>query len=417
MHRTRIAIIGGGAAGFFAAITCAESAPDCEVVILEAGEKPLAKVLVSGGGRCNLTNNCPDTSELVRNYPRGAKELRGAFSRFNVQDTIEWFEERGVKLKTEADGRMFPTTDDSATIAGCLTREAERAGVRLWTAARVRSIKHETVPEPEFILKLGNGQEERFSRVVVASGGGKTGFELAQMLGHTIIAPVPSLFTFAIVNKRLDGLSGLSFPKVDLQLGTLSGRKFSQTGPLLITHWGLSGPAVIKLSAWAARGLHVEGYQSKLRINFISGCRSDEVVDLLKKQKLSSPRKELRTVLPLGLPFELPRRYWLRLLDVLELPDRLVWAEVPDKQLKKLAQEMTEAEFQLQGKGVFKEEFVTCGGVMLKEVDFRKMESKLCPGLYFAGEVLDIDGVTGGFNFQAAWTTGYIVGTSAANGK
>lgn len=416
MNNLRVAVIGGGAAGFFAAIACAEADPAAEVVIVEATDKPLAKVLISGGGRCNLTNNCYNPAELVRNYPRGGKELRGPYSRFAVADTIRWFEARGVKTKAEADGRMFPVTDDSATIANCLLSEARALGIKLWTSARVRSIRcemsSEQVPSSQnaFSLNCGSGEDERFSRVIIASGGGKGGYELAHALGHTIVKPVPSLFTFEVRDPRLNGLLGLSFPLVGLELRCKNGKKFSQAGPLLITHWGLSGPAVIKLSAWAARDLYDESYKALLRINFQPGSKSEEVFEVLKNLKKTSAKKELGTVLPV----ELPRRYWLRLLDCHGVGNGLVWADVPDKTLRKLAMEICQAEFQLKGKGVFKEEFVTCGGVSLKDVDCRTMESKLCPGLYFAGEVLDIDGVTGGFNFQAAWTTGYIAGTNAA---
>lgn len=408
-----IAVIGGGAAGYFAAIHAAEQNPESRVVIFEATKKPLAKVLVSGGGRCNVTHHCFEAGELVKHYPRGAKELRGAFSRFQPNDTIAWYSARGVELKVEADGRMFPTTDNSETIAHCLQDAAARSGVKLRVGLKVRGIsKHET--GEGFVIETDAVQPEHFAAVILATGGGRQGFELAASLGHTIVSPVPSLFTFEIKDPRLAELSGLSFSTAKLKLIVASAKEkrgeaiFEQAGPVLITHWGLSGPAVIKLSALAARELFEQSYQAKLKLNFLPQYNPESLLAQLLSMKEQFPKKELKTVVFDGVA----KRYWLSLLEYLALGAGLTWADVSKKQLRSLAEELTNAEFAVRGKGVFKEEFVTCGGVSLKEVDFRTMQSRICLGLYFAGEVLDIDGITGGFNFQAAWTTGWIAGGS-----
>ena len=410
MSTKKIAVIGGGAAGYFSAIAAAEANRDCGVTLFEATNKPLAKVLISGGGRCNVTHNCFDSSVLVQNYPRGSKELRGAFSRFAVGDTVSWFESKGVRLKAEADGRMFPVTDTSQTIANALKEGAAHGGVEVRSGAKVTEIGLSAGEERLFSVSALRQETQTFSAVILATGGSRQGFELARALGHTIVAPVPSLFTFKVADKRLAGLAGISFPNTRISLKLESGQKFVQAGPLLITHWGLSGPGVIKLSALAARELFNQNYQARLTLNFLPQYNQDTVFAELQKVKETIATKEVKTVAFEGIP----KRYWQNLIGCLGLADGTVWAEISKKQLRRLAAELVAAEFELQGKGVFKEEFVTAGGVTLSEIDFRSMQSRICPGLYLAGEVLDIDGLTGGFNFQAAWTTASIAGQAAA---
>lgn len=422
MQNSRIAIIGGGAAGYFAAIRAAQCllVNDCaapaksssNVVLFEASKKPLAKVLVSGGGRCNVTHHCFDNAQLVKNYPRGSKELRGAFARFQVTDTISWFAERGVTLKVEADGRMFPVSDNSQTIADCLHLAAAEHSVELALSARVKSITR-FPDQANFELSIDGSASESFSSVILATGGSRQGFELAASLGHTIIPPVPSLFTFNVSDSRLSELAGVSFPNAELTLTFSNNEKFAQAGPLLITHWGLSGPGVIKLSALAARELYNQDYRANLSISLLPQYSIESVLAALIREKSHTPKRELQA----GSFEGIPKRYWNRILDFLEIPASTIWAQVSKKQLQAIASQLISAEFQVNGKGVFKEEFVTCGGVSLKEVDFRTMQSRICPGLFFAGEVLDIDGITGGFNFQAAWTTGWIAGSNAAVGN
>lgn len=406
MVKTRVAVLGGGAAGYFSAITCAELNPDFSVVILEGAQRSLAKVRISGGGRCNVTHFCFDPIELVKSYPRGHKELRGPFCRFQPRDTIEWFGERGVELKAEKDGRMFPVTNDSKTITDCLEKAARDAGVDVRLGAMVKGIR-KNEDTNTFVLSLRGGNEEIFDRVLLATGGTPAGHAFAQSLGHTLSSPVPSLFTFNIQDPRIAGLSGISFPEVSLVLKPLDNPlNFTQEGPLLITHWGLSGPAVLKLSAWAARELFNSHYKASLKINFFLHETKETLLAKLNSFKMQNPKKSLGS----GPPVMLPKRFWSQLIHFLNLEEGLTWAQVNKEWLLQLSTELTEASFVVNGKGVFKEEFVTCGGVNLKEVNFQTMESRCCPGLYFAGEILDIDGITGGFNFQNAWTTGWIAG-------
>jgi len=402
-----IAVIGGGAAGYFSAIAAASNNPHSKVTIFEGAKKPLTKVLVSGGGRCNVTHHCFEISELIKNYPRGSKELRGAFSRFQVTDTIAWFKSKGVELKAEADGRMFPVTDSSTTIASCLQKMASDNGIQVKLLTKVARIECDRDNALPFLLVMKDETHERFSSVILASGGNRQGFDLAAALGHTIIAPVPSLFTFKINDSRLKELSGISFSNVSMTLVLENGEKYQQQGALLITHWGLSGPGIIKLSALAARELFQQNYQAKLMINFSPQDSQDSLLATLLEQKKLTPKKELKAI-PVR---SIPKRYWQNLIAELGLT-AITWADVSKKQLRELSQQLHAATFAIQGKGVFKEEFVTCGGVNLKEVDFRNMQSRVCPGLFFAGEVLNIDGLTGGFNFQAAWTTGWIAGSN-----
>ncbi len=407
----KVIVLGGGAAGFFGAITCAEKYPQTQVILLEAGQEVLAKVRISGGGRCNVTHACFDPALLVQNYPRGSKALRGAFSRFQPQDTIAWFANHGVELKTEVDGRMFPTTDNSATITYCLEQAAIHSGVQIRTKAAALGVIRKS---EKFIVELRTGVKLEGDRLLLATGSNPQGYKIAQHLGHTLIPPAPSLFTFNISDRRLDDLAGVSLENVKLRLvipeinQTTVPKKtiLEQAGALLITHWGISGPAVLKLSAWAARILHEQKYQAKLIINWLPTYNPEVLRQQLTAIKSQLPQRQITT----SCPFPVPKRLWHKLVNFIGIHDSQKWAELSKKSLNQLLQELTQGEYLIKGKGVFKEEFVTCGGVKLSEVDFQTMESKQCPGLYLAGEVLDIDGVTGGFNFQSAWTTGYLAG-------
>ncbi len=401
----KVAVIGGGAAGYFAAITAAKQFPKAEVVILEATRQPLYKVGISGGGRCNVTHHCFDLDRLLGGYPRGFKELIGPFQRFQPRDTVQWFESRGVRLKAEEDGRMFPVTDDSATIIDCLQRmaAAEKVALRL----HVRVTKISRIDEGAFAFAFKEGQCESFDRVILASGSSPAGYEMAASLGHTIIPPVPSLFTFKIKEPRLAGLSGISFPDVELVL-EVGEHPLEQCGPLLITHWGLSGPAVLKLSAWGARLLYGTRYQAALRVNFLPDQRLESIEENLQRYREAHPKRAVAAH-PL---YDISKRYWERVTAASGIPDELTWSHITRDQTLALIEQLTNARFAITGKGEFKDEFVTAGGVRLKEVDFRTMESRLCKGLFFAGEILDIDGITGGYNFQAAWSTGWVAGMS-----
>ncbi|WP_448596492.1 NAD(P)/FAD-dependent oxidoreductase [Thermoleptolyngbya sp.] len=404
-----ILIIGGGAAGFFGAIAAAESCPQARVLLLEAAREPLGKVRISGGGRCNVTHACFDPAVLVQHYPRGGKALRGAFTRFQPRDTVAWFQRRGVVLKTEADGRMFPTTDDSATIVDCLMRAAEAAGVQVKTGAAVTAVVRD---EREFGVQLRGGGTLRGDRLLLATGSSPQGHRIAQALGHTLEPPVPSLFTFNVPESALRDLAGVSVESAQVRVKIADQKPLTQTGPLLITHWGLSGPAVLKLSAWGARALHDCGYRAIAQIHWLPAHPTEQVRQILQQTKTDWGKRVVRAAAPPQLP--LPRRLWNYLGDRAQISPDQRWADLSKTQLHRLLQELTQSQHEISGKGVFKEEFVTCGGVSLKEVDFKTMESRLCPGLYFAGEILDIDGVTGGFNFQSAWTTGWLAGRAIA---
>lgn len=411
-EKTRVVIVGGGAAGFFAAITCAEKlGPSGEVTIYEATAHPLAKVRVSGGGRCNVTHACFEPRELVKRYPRGGRELLGAFHRWQPRDMIAWLAARGVETKTEEDGRMFPVTDDSATIVDCLMRAAEQAGVRIVTPMGVRKVErvNREGEAPSFWVTLTDGSGVRCERILIATGGNRSsaGFMIAEALGHAIEPLVPSLFTFHIDDARLIGLSGVS---VENAIASVGGTKLRESGPLLVTHWGLSGPAILKLSAWGARELAARNYEFPLTVNFAPPHTRESLVRELTGVREKNPRKQITTWSPLPMP----QRLWERLVTSSGIVATTPWTGVGNAALATLAAQLTAAEFKVVGKSLFKEEFVTCGGVRLSEVDFRTMESRLCPGLYFAGEVLDIDGVTGGFNFQSAWTTGRLAGLAMA---
>ncbi len=409
------AILGGGAAGFFGAMAAAEARPGLRVVILEKGVRPLGKVRISGGGRCNVTHACFDPTELCGFYPRGNLELRGPFSRFQPYDTIAWFGARDVRLKTEPDGRVFPVSNRSETIVDCFLGEVQRLNIDLLTAQAVEAVEP---MENAYEIYLEGGNRLRAGKLLMAPGGGSnTAYTLAKNLGHTIIPPLPSLFTFKMNDPRLIDLPGISVPmaevRLDVDAGSASKAKhnFTAFGPLLITHWGLSGPAVLKLSAWGARELGQKGYQAGLFVNWVAPRHYDEIVAELGEFKGAFPRKwvSVRSAYK-----DIPERLWTRLVTAGEISASRTWAELSKSDLQRLAKELCSGRYQINGRGIFKDEFVTCGGVSLKEVNFQSMESRICPGLYFAGEFLDIDGLTGGFNFQAAWTTGWIAGISAA---
>jgi hypothetical protein len=398
-------VIGGGAAGYFGAISAAEGAPWSRVLILEKTGEALTKVKISGGGRCNVTHACFEPSELVRYYPRGGKSLIGPFHRWDAADTVEWFADRGVKLKTESDGRMFPVTDDSRTIISCLDRAAEIAGVEARLKAEVVGLGYDGE-----IWKIGlKGGEQFQSRAVLLATGGirnNAGVKLAGNLGHAIVAAAPSLFTFKINDCRLEDLSGISVPHATASIPAI---KIKTEGACLITHWGLSGPTILKLSAQGARELAELDYQFEVIINWCA-MNEPQLLDVLAKSRDESPKKRVRSGVS-DLP--IPGRLWQRLVDHAEIGEETIWANLSKAGRHALVRNLLACRFKVDGKSMNKEEFVTAGGVDLKEVDFKTMESRIHPGLFFAGEVIDVDGVTGGFNFQAAWTTARIAGESA----
>ncbi len=404
-----VAIIGAGAAGYFAAINTAEADPSARVHLYEASRRTLTKVSVSGGGRCNVTHSCFEPRELVNFYPRGGKELRGAFHQWQPQDTVDWFQSRGVQLKTEADGRMFPTTDDSKTIIDCLTRAAQKAGVGLHLKTGVSEVSRQN--DDSFSLTLSTGETTTATQVLIATGGGQknAGHTLATELGHTITDLAPSLFTFHIKHPLLEDLQGLSLPQVQVSYPPA---KLQQSGPIVFTHWGLSGPGILKLSAWGARVFSELGYQCALSVNWFGGAKPDAIRQALESSKQQNARKALVSLNP----FDFPRRFWERLLSYVSVSPDTQWAQLSKKGLNQLVETIANTCLNANGKSMNKEEFVTCGGVKLKEVDFKTMQSRIVPNLYFAGEVLDIDGVTGGFNFQAAWTTSRLAALSIAKG-
>ena len=406
-NRLRVAIIGGGAAGYFGAIVCAEQHDNVEVTIFEGTRQPLYKVGISGGGRCNVTHHCFEPEVLAKGYPRGSRELLGAFNQFQPRDIVAWFAQRSVKLKAEEDGRMFPVTDLSTTIIDCLKKSAANAGVVVRTGARVIAVrKADNLALSQIELELKDGERLRFDRVLIATGSSPQGYKFAEMLGHKIIPCVPSLFTFSIKDPRLTELSGLSFPAVKLTLLTEGKGQLEQTGPVLVTHWGLSGPAVLKLSAFGARQLYATRYQADLQINWIADHDLNSLLAEFHAYREQHPKRAVMT----GCLLPLPRRFWERIVSLAGVDKDITWSHCTRMAMKQIATELTEGRYRIVGKGEFKDEFVTCGGVDLKEVNFRNMESRICPWVFFAGEILDIDGITGGYNFQCAWTTGWLAG-------
>ncbi|WP_417593014.1 NAD(P)/FAD-dependent oxidoreductase [Owenweeksia hongkongensis] len=399
-----IVVIGGGAAGFFAAIHAAKGAKQ-KVVLLEKTNKLLSKVKVSGGGRCNVTHDCDYAAQLINHYPRGGRSLRKPFEIFGTQQTCEWFEKRGVKLKVEEDGRIFPTTDDSQTIINCLFAEAKRNDVTIELKSEVTKIIKK---EEGFSLKLKSSALINCKKVIVTTGGQNkaSGYDWLKQLGLKIERPIPSLFTFNVPDSDLKDLLGLSVGKGRIQI---PGTKWKQDGPILITHWGFSAPAVIKLSAWAAIDLFDKNYQFPILINW-TGLYEEATRTVLNDYKKQHPKKVVST----NQLLEIPSRLWQRICHKAEIEEDKRYVDLSKKQFNKLIEMLVRCPFKVNGKTTFKEEFVTCGGVNLKEVDLKTFEAKKIPGLYLAGEVLNVDGVTGGFNFQHAWTSGYLSGTSAA---
>lgn len=395
-----IIIVGAGAAGFFTAINSVEKNPKLKVAILERGKEVLTKVRISGGGRCNVTHACFVPNDLVKFYPRGEKELRGPFHQFCSGDTIEWFEKRGVELKIEDDGRMFPISDSSQTIIDCFTNAAQKLGISILTNHSVQSIfkaedywKVETTSE-NFACK----------KLIMTTGSNPKIWEMLSQIGHSIVEAVPSLFTFNIKDKRIKDLMGLSaFANVKVK-----NTKLEASGPLLITHWGMSGPGILRLSAWGARILAEKNYQFVLQVNWLNDASFEETLEKLKELKLEHSKKSVSK----KSPFEFPNRLWENLVLASSIETETKWADLSKIQLNNLANQLTNGEFQVNGKSTFKEEFVTAGGIDLKEINFKTMESKLHENLYFAGEIVNIDAITGGFNFQNAWTSGFIVAQS-----
>lgn len=399
----KVIVVGGGAAGFFSAISCAQASKEVDVLLLEKTSKLLSKVAVSGGGRCNVTHACFENKTLATCYPRGEKPLKSAFSRFSTTDTIEWFQSRGVPLKTESDGRMFPKTDDSQTIIDCLMKEAKKLKVDIRTSIGVQQLKPRF--EGGFTLTLTDGTVLDCDKVIVATGGSQKaeGLEWLRQLGHQVVEPVPSLFTFNIPNNPIIDLQGIA---VDPAKVKILDTKLEFSGPVLITHWGLSGPAVLKLSAYGARLLAERDYDFQVQVSWLNLKKEDALRQELFNIKAANPTKHVGNLLPVVLPKRLTE-FLLSKAGV--NPDKR-WADVTKEEIQALINSFLYDTYAVKGKTTFKDEFVTCGGIHLDDVDFKTMESKRCKGLHFAGEVLDIDGITGGFNFQAAWTTGFIAG-------
>ncbi len=397
-----IIIVGAGAAGFFTAINCVEKNPNLKVAILERGAEVLNKVRISGGGRCNVTHACFEPNELVKFYPRGEKELRGPFHQFCSGDTVEWFEKHGIELKIEADGRMFPVSNSSQTIIDCFLEATKKLKIDILTNQSVQSI-----------FKTANywkieTPNEQFSaqKLILATGSNPKIWEMLQTFGHLVVNPVPSLFTFNIKDARIKELPGVA-TQVSIKV---KDTKLISNGPLLITHWGMSGPAILKLSAWGARILHDKNYQFTIFVNWLNDLDTEDVEKVLKELKLEHAKKAVSK----KSPFEITNRLWESLVLASGIEAETKWADLSKIQLQNLSEQLTNGVFQVNGKSTFKEEFVTAGGIDLKEINFKTMESKLHENLYFAGEIVNIDAITGGFNFQNAWTSGFIVAEAIA---
>lgn len=402
-----VIVIGGGAAGFFAAIRCAECFPKLSILILERGKELLGKVKISGGGRCNVTHACFIPKDLVNFYPRGQRELLGPFTRFACGDTMEWFESRGVPLKIEEDGRVFPVSDNSQSIMDCLLTHAHNFGIRIHTNTRLDGLIPPQSPEQLWVVETSNGTYQA-EKVIVASGSNPRVWDILSGIGHTIVPPVPSLFTFNIKDDRLAGLQGLSVPEASVAVEESNLEAF---GPLLITHWGLSGPGILRLSSWGARELATLHHQFRILVNW-TGRTAEEIGEEIDCLKIDHGKKFI-TAKP---QFNIPLRLWKSLLMAAGLQqDSLRWGDLSKIQRQQLITQLCKGCFSVHGKSTFKEEFVTAGGVDLRELNFKRFESKICPGLFMVGEVLDIDAITGGFNFQAAWTGGWIAGAAAGD--
>ncbi len=408
MNKKKLVVIGGGAAGFFCAINAAAFNPDLEISIIEKTTKLLSKVKVSGGGRCNVTHACFSIAQMIKNYPRGENFLKKAFHQFFTTDTIKWFKKRGVELKTEADGRMFPVTNSSQTIIDCLMKEVNKCGIQILMNKEVKklSMVNACLPDRqgEWSITFANAENIKADFICVASGGFAKSiqFNWLKDLGHSIEEPVPSLFTFNIPNNLIKDLMGIAVETIVKIVGT----KFSQQGPLLITHWGFSGPAVLKLSAFAAIELHKANYDFTIAVNWLPAYNEQTLKDkFLQSRNNLAPQKIVNRN-----PFFLPQRLWDYFLQQAAINENIRWADLPAKQQNILIKILCMQQFAVKGKTTFKEEFVTSGGIKLNEIDANTMQSKIVPNLFFAGEVMDVDGITGGFNFQHAWTSGWIAG-------
>jgi len=399
-----IGIIGGGAAGFFSAIRAAELNPKNKIIIFEQGGQLLKKVRISGGGRCNVTHHQYEINKFCDNYPRGKKELKSPFHSFQAQDTVHWFKEKGVRLVAEADGRMFPDTNSSETIISCFINLTKKYNIEVLKNHKIQSIKNENG-----VFNLVTSQQVNFKcdKVLLCTGSSSHGYQLVQSLGHNITERAPSLFSFKVKHPLFKDLSGISFPDSQLKLITSAKANFKQAGPLLITHQGLSGPAVLKLSAWAAREMKICDYKAKLLIKWIP----NDISELISQLKTERAKSNIIN----AYPEDIPKRFWHNLLSIYKISADLKWADINKKQINLILSAINNFECNINGQNRFKDEFVECGGVNLKEINFKTMESKTVPGLHFAGELLDVDGVTGGFNFQNAWTTAWLAASNMSN--
>ena len=407
MNKKRLVIIGGGAAGFFCAVNAARMNPLLEVMIIEKSSKLLSKVRVSGGGRCNVTHSCFSMAEMIKKYPRGAGFLKKAFHHFFTTDTIQWFKERGVELKTEADGRMFPVSNTSQTIVDCLMKEANKYGVEILMNREAGEL---SIVNGQWAIDFKDDKSITADYVCIASGGYPKAiqFDWLKKLGHTIEEPVPSLFTFNMPGNSITELMGVVADNATVKI---NGTKLSSQGPLLITHWGMSGPAILKLSAWGARELSNSNWHFTISVNWASEYNENTAREKLQSIRFETAAKKIINTNP----FTLPQRLWQYLLKQSDINEDIRWADLPAKEQNKLIKNLCVQEFIVKGKTTFKEEFVTAGGISLNEIDHNTLQSKIVPNLFFAGEVLDVDGITGGFNFQNAWTTGWIAAKAISN--
>jgi len=402
IQKIKIAVIGGGAAGFMAAVTAKEDNPNAHVTIFEKSNKVLSKVLISGGGRCNVTHNCKSISQLIKNYPRGGKELKKSFNQFSNSDTIEWFKKNNIKLKIEADNRMFPETNSSQTIIDLFIKKTEKLNIKICLSSKVDKIQHS---KGEISLQVNN-KNIKFDRLIISTGGYPkiSGFKLFKELSYNISSPVPSLFTFNIPNDDITKLMGVV---VENASAKVKGLKLKQNGPVLITHWGLSGPCILKLSSWGAKDLADLEYHFITQINWLS--ENEEFARAGINKQITSNKNIYNSN-----PFSLPKRLWHHILEKVKIDELQKWNVLNKKLRNRLINTLVNDEFTINGKTTFKEEFVTCGGITLEQINMQTMESKIHKNIYFSGEVLNIDAVTGGFNFQAAWTTGYLCGKNAS---
>jgi len=406
MTEKKLLVIGGGAAGFFCAINAARLNPALKVTIIEKSGKLLSKVKVSGGGRCNVTHGCFSIADMVKKYPRGAGFLKKAFHHFFTTDTIDWFKERGVELKTESDGRMFPVTNSSQTIIDCLMSDVNKYGVEVLMNREVCELKKE---DEQWVITFKSGAGLQADYVCIASGGYPKSiqFEWLQKIGHGLAAPVPSLFTFNMPGNAINSLMGITLEQVQVKI---SGTKLSAEGPLLVTHWGLSGPAILKLSAWGARELAAKNWQFSIIVNWLPAFNEQTLKDKFQQVRFDIAAQKISNRNPFGFP----QRFWEYLLQQSGVNENSRWADLPAKEQNKLIKNICSQEFSVNGKTTFKEEFVTSGGIELEEIEHSTMQSRIASNLFFAGEVLNVDGITGGFNFQNAWTTGWIAAKAIA---